>query len=412
MDDRDGAGIQGNGRSGGRGRIAEEKIRRIDDPHDAGPRGDAGAGDRHAREQPGGAGQGHGGAASCGGHAADGNGGDASVGRPEDTAGDDLEDAAIGDGKHRGPRRPEADGDRRADVERRAREAGDIGDVLTIEDARDGITRDRGDGDDVRAHAGGETGDTRAIRDGGGRAQRANQAGEEVVASGRRDAVDRRLGARGEHETKRTAQTLGNRSEIEDDILGTQSAIDLNQRVAVGGKDQPGHGLADRAGRVTEEHDGAATQFQQAQGIETIRVKRAGEGLGVIKNGESGLKTIGDRTLHFKGAHESQGAATVLQDPPEYPSLHASIDDQFGFTGSEIEAFVDLESSLSLPQDKRGPVARSDDSRGLRTRPDMGVDRDVATQGQPAFAAQQNERLRVDVRVRGVEESKRPDGLL
>ena len=262
MDDRDSAGIQGNGRGGGRGRIAEEKIRRIDDPDDTGTRGDAGAGNRHAREQAGGAGHGHGGAACRGGHAADGNGGDASVGRPENTARDDLEDAAIGEGKDRSPRRREADGDRRADVERRAREAGDIGDVLAVEDARDGITRNGGDGNDVRAHASGETGDTRAIRDGGGRAQRADQAGEEVIASGRRDAVDRRLGACGEHETKRAAQTLGNRPEIEDDILGAQSGIDLNKGVAIGGKDQPSHGLADRAGRVTEEPDGAATQFQ------------------------------------------------------------------------------------------------------------------------------------------------------
>ena len=283
LDDGDGAGGEGEARARGGGPAVDEEIVTVDDLGDARAGRDARAGDRHADEQAGRAGDADGRRTDRGHARGQRQGRGTGGGGLQDAAGDDLEDAAIRDGKQRGTGGVEADGDRRDDVEERSGVTGGVRDVLAVEHAGERVARSHRHGDDVRADARGEAGDARAVGDGRRSAQRAEEAGEEVVAGSGGDAVDRALRARREREADRTAQALGDRAKVEDEVT-TAGGVKVDGGIATGitsgglGHDQAGDILDDVQGRTTEQGDAAAAQLDDAQRVDTIRDRIIGRG--------------------------------------------------------------------------------------------------------------------------------------
>ena len=297
LDDADGAGREGGAGRGGRGAGIDLQGRGVDDPGDAGAGRQAGAGDRHAGDQAGGAADSDIGRplGRRGARERDGSGG--GRGGLQDTAGDDLQDAAVRDAEQRGVGRVEAERHRGDDVQEGTRVAADVGDVLTVKDAAEDVAVSHRHGDDVRADAGGEARGARGGGDGGRRAEGADKAGEEIVGAGGSDAVDGALGAGRQSEADRTGETLGDRAEIQDKVTSVGGEkIDGGVGARVAGsrirKDEPRDGLADVQRRAAQKADAATTQVHDAQRVDTVAGRDARRG-GVIQDGEARIEAIG-----------------------------------------------------------------------------------------------------------------------
>ena len=139
LDDGDRAGRHGDAGLGGDRGAVDEEGGSVDDLRDAGADREAGAGDRHARDEAGGAGDADGKGADRGGAARETEIGSGRGGGLQDAAGDHLEDAAIRDGQQGRACGVETHADRRDDVEQRAGVAGGVGDVLAVEHARERV---------------------------------------------------------------------------------------------------------------------------------------------------------------------------------------------------------------------------------------------------------------------------------
>ena len=264
MDDGDGAGLKvgqaGVGRRGGGG---EREAGGGIDARDSGPGRDTRAGDEGADHETGGAGDIDGGRTE--GRGAGGEGGDRGRGGGglQDAARDDFKEAAIRDGNDGRTGGVEAQGHRRDDIEQRAGVTGGIGDILTVEHARERVAGDRDHRDDVRADAGGEV-CAGAVRDRQGGPKGANESREEIVRGGGGDPVDRALGARGQREADRSRQTLSDWTKIQDQVAtASREEIDGGVRTGIsrGGarQGQAGDVLNDVQGGTAEQGDATPT---------------------------------------------------------------------------------------------------------------------------------------------------------
>ena len=287
LDDGDGAGLEvGQAGAGRRGGGGERETGSGIDAGDGGPGRDARTGDEGADHETGGAGDVDG--VRTEGRGTSGEGGDRGRGGGglQDTARDDLEEAAIRNGDDGRAGGIEAQRHRRDDVEQRAGVTGGIGDVLAVEHARKRVARDRGHRDDVRADAGGEVGATGAVRDRQGGPEGTDEAGEEVVRGGGGDTVDRALRARRQGKADRARQTLGDRTEIQDEILATRGE-EIDGRVGTGisgtcgGEDEAGDVLDDVQGGTTQQGDATPTQLNDSLRVKAVR-DRVGGRRGVV----------------------------------------------------------------------------------------------------------------------------------
>ena len=398
---------------GGDGRTIDEESGRIDDLGDARARRQAGAADGHAGDQAGGAGDADREGAHGGGARSEGQVGRTGAEGLQDAAGDDLEDAAVRDGKDGRSGRVEADADRRDDVLQRAGVAGDVGDVLTVGDAGEGVAGGHRDGHDVRADAGGEAGGTAAVRDGGGGAEGAEKTGEQVVRSRRRDAVRGALRTGGQHEPDGAGDALGDRSEVEDEVT-TGSAEEFDRRVATGriGGDlrqgEAGDRLADVEIRVAEQADAAAAKVDATGGVETVGDEGAGRG-GIIKEREAGVETGRQRAVEQALPLDAEGTAALL-DPGAggAAAIDRGVDDEVGLVRGQAQALTNIENTRRVAQ-REGRAGAADDARGLRVAVE-GIDVDVTAERQRATVAEQDEALGGDGRV-AVVEVERTDAL-
>ena len=277
LDDGDGAGLEvGQAGAGRRGGGGEREAGSGIDAGDGGPGRDARTGDEGADHETGGAGDVDGGRTE--GRGTRGESSDRGRGGSglQDATRDDLEEAAIRDGDDGRAGGVEAQRHRRDDVEQRAGVTGGIGDILTVEHARERIAGDRGHRDDVRTDAGGEVRAAGAVRDRQGGPEGADESGEEVVRGGGGDTVDRALRARGQGEADRARQTLGDRTEIQDEILAT-CGEEIDGRVGTGvtrgdaRQGQSGDVLDDVQGGTSQQGDAAPTQLNDALRVNTIR---------------------------------------------------------------------------------------------------------------------------------------------
>ena len=276
MDDGDGAGLKvgqaGVGRGGNGG---QRKAGGGIDTGNGGARRDARTGDEGADRETSSAGDIDGGRTE--GRDTSGEGGDRGRGGGglQDAARDDFKEAAIRDGNDGRTGGVEAQGHRRDDIEQRAGVTGGIGDILTVEHARERVAGDRDHRDDVRADAGGEV-CAGAVRDRQGGPKGANESREEIVRGGGGDPVDRALGARGQREADRSRQTLSDWTKIQDQVAtASREEIDGGVRTGIvcgdGRKDKAGDVLDDVQGGTTQQGDATPTQVHDPLRVNTIR---------------------------------------------------------------------------------------------------------------------------------------------
>ena len=301
LDDADRAGGEGRAGSGRRGAGVDLQGRGVDDPGDAGAARETGAGDRHADEKAGGAADGDVRRALDRRGARQRDRGSRGGRGLEDTTRDELDDATVRNGEQRRTRRVEADRHRRDDVQEGTGVTADVGDVLGVQDAGEGVAVGHRDGHDVGADAGGEARGARGGGDGSRRTEGTDESGEEVVGGGGRDAVDGALGARRQREADGAGETLGDRSEVQDQVTSVGGEkIDGGIRPRVTGrrirKDEPRDGLADVQRRAAQKADAATTQVHDPHGVNTIAGRDAG-GRGIVKDGQARVEAVGHRAF-------------------------------------------------------------------------------------------------------------------